>query len=598
MKFYRIFNNKIHPVQEVKTLGFEEGEGLRIPDEYLDVQEFVILRTAHGIGDWGIISAIPRLLKAKYPECKVYIPSKEMLNNLFGFTHDNAYNVFNNNPYVDEFIDSFEGEIFHDQYRVYNNDDVNIPLIEQILRFWQFNDIEYSDSQPEIYWTDGEKALDDSIIKEHVEGEFGCILLSDRFGTQRGKFDQVSYDRDTKKIKSILEKNNIQYFYWSATPLIDTPFNFIDKALDLRHINLRIQLYIKSKAKLNISNQCGTNHLVVRYSNVYEAQRQYPIKHNFIKGITYISDYEPINLEYFLNMEVQNGGGGKEICHQNGKLKKVRDIINYWKVGNRITETQSTLTPSNWQYFNCMVAGYKKRVGDHHDIGWDKLSADYYESLPDMTDSEVELFLKDTPVDFDNGFIKHGTHRAYAMIGRLIQDKSYFPFYMNREKIYNLPRSKDGIHRVKPLIENVYGIQEVLDLGIPASEFTITQSGILALMGIRKNDDIDIIISSKIRDKIFNSNKQFIRLDNGIEIFEEGKSKFMHFGATNEDELINKFSFTVDGINFLEPRFYFSRKRKDRDKDKKDWDSINKFFEKEGNLGYPYNSINLEQWGI
>ena len=43
----------------------------------------------------------------------------------------------------------------------------------------------------------------------------------------------------------------------------------------MKHINLRIQLYIKS-AKINISNR-GTNHLVVRYSNCYESQRQYPI---------------------------------------------------------------------------------------------------------------------------------------------------------------------------------------------------------------------------------------------------------------------------------------------------------------------------------
>tara|TARA_R100001377_G_scaffold70740_1_gene46253 strand:- start:703 stop:2499 length:1797 start_codon:yes stop_codon:yes gene_type:complete len=598
MLFYRILNNQLHPVEEVNSLGFEEADGLRIPDEYLDTQEFVILRTAHGIGDWGIISAIPRLLKAKYPNCKVYIPSISMIKNLFGLTHNNSYNIFHNNPYVDKVLDTFDGEIFHDQYRVYNNSNVNIPLIDQILRFWQFDAEEYSDSQPELYWTDEEQKLGDSIINKYSNGEFGCLLLSDRFGTQRGKFDQTSYDRDTKKIKSVLGENSIPYFYWSYKPIEDTPFNFIDTALDMRHIDIRIQLYIKSKARLNISNQCGTNHLVVRYSDVFEAQRQYPIKHNFVKGITYISDYEPINLEYFLNMQVQDGGGGKEVCHQNGSLNKVRDIIDYWKVGNRIAEIQATLTPNNWQYFNCMVAGFKKGVEDHHEIGWDKLSASYYKTLTDMTDQEVEVFLKDNPVDFDNGFIKHGTHRAYAMMGRLIQGKPYTPFYMNREKIYNTPRKKDGKHRVKPLIESVFGIKEVLDAGIPASEFTITQSGILALMGIRKNEDIDIIISSKIRDKLFNGNKQFIRLDNGIEIFEEGKSKFMYFGAANEDDLINKFSFNVDGINFLEPRFYFRKKRKDRDKDKIDWEGICRFSDMGSEKGYPWNQLSIEQWGL
>mgnify|MGYP003154899655 FL=1 len=56
----------------------------------------------------------------------------------------------------------------------------------------------------------------------------------------------------------------------------------------MRHIDIRVQLYIKSKAKLNIGNQCGTNHLVVRYSDVYEVQRQFPLSHNFIKGEYYL----------------------------------------------------------------------------------------------------------------------------------------------------------------------------------------------------------------------------------------------------------------------------------------------------------------------
>ena len=67
MIFSRILDNKLYNIKEVTKLGFEESEGLRIPDEYLERQEFTILRAAWGIGDWGIISAMPRLLKQKYP---------------------------------------------------------------------------------------------------------------------------------------------------------------------------------------------------------------------------------------------------------------------------------------------------------------------------------------------------------------------------------------------------------------------------------------------------------------------------------------------------------------------------------------------------
>ena len=83
MIFWRIVDNKLYSVGNVDRLGFEESEGLRIPDEYLNNQKFLILRTAHGIGDWGIISAMPRLLKQKYPNCKVYIPSKKLIKSLF-----------------------------------------------------------------------------------------------------------------------------------------------------------------------------------------------------------------------------------------------------------------------------------------------------------------------------------------------------------------------------------------------------------------------------------------------------------------------------------------------------------------------------------
>ena len=165
MIFWRILDNKLHGVGEVNKLGFEESEGLRIPDEYLEQQNFTVFRTAWGIGDWGVISAMPRLLKQKYPNCKIYIPSKNLIKNLFNIDTDVMYTIFKNNPYIDGFKDLIEGEIFHDQYRIYNNNNLNVPLLEQILKFWQFNKNEYEDSQPELYWTDEEKQLGDNIIK-------------------------------------------------------------------------------------------------------------------------------------------------------------------------------------------------------------------------------------------------------------------------------------------------------------------------------------------------------------------------------------------------------------------------------------------------
>ena len=289
MIFWRIVDNQLHPVQETDNLGFEESDGVRIPDEYLDKQEFMVMRTAHGIGDWGIISAMPRLLKEKYPNCKVYVPSKKLLKKLYGQDHNNVHVVFDNNPFVDEFVDGIDGDVFHDHYRIYNKDNTDIPLLKQMLEFWQFTEKEMSDSQPEMYWSFEEQELGDSIIQEYVDNkEFGCLLISDRFGTQYGKHHQKTYDKDVQNFTNIFTEYQLPYFYYTSNPISVTPFDWIDKILDMKYIDLRIQLYIKSKAKINLSNQCGTNHLVVRYSKCFESQRQFPLAHNFVKGEVYL----------------------------------------------------------------------------------------------------------------------------------------------------------------------------------------------------------------------------------------------------------------------------------------------------------------------
>ncbi len=305
-------------------------------------------------------------------------------------------------------------------------------------------------------------------------------------------------------------------------------------------------------------------------------------------------EYQPISLEYFLNMKFAGGGGGKEIITQNETLRSVEDVYTFFSTDDNLQSIRNTLNPKNWQYFNSMTAEFRKNVASHHELGWDKMTEKYYASLELMSDEELKIFLKNNPVEFDNGFIKHSYHRACAMIGRLLSGKEYLPFYMKKDDIYNNPRKHDGRHRVKPLIENVKCIS---DIQIPTGDFTICQSGILALMDIRQNDDIDIIISSEARKQLFDGTKDMITLNN-VEIFAENRGKFRIFDAQGDDDLIKNYSFTVNGYNFLEPRFYFSRKNKHTDRDKSDWNGIRTFFQMRNYMGYPFNKLSLEQWGI
>jgi len=362
---------------------------------------------------------------------------------------------------------------------------------------------------------------------------------------------------------------------------------------ELKYNSKRDQLsfnYIMWKEKFKFNYFSGDSRDNIYFLNTGKHKKK-------IKDNITIPEYSPIDLDYFLNMELANGGGGKEVVKQDGKLVKVKDIVEFFKNKDNMQKVKATLNPKNWQYFNCMIAEFRHGVGNHHDLGWENMTHDYYNSLTPMTDVEIEQFLITTPVEFDNGFIRHNYHRACAMIGRLLAGKPYIPFYMKTSQIYSEPRVKDGKHRIKPLTENVYGIEQIKLLGIPETDYTITQSGILALMGIRKNDDIDIIISSKIRKKLFNNTTDFIKLPGNIEIFEPNRGKFLNVAGKDDDDLINNHSLVVDGIRFLHPKFYFSRKRIDREKDKQDWKGIFRFFQLKKYKGYPYNNINLEQWG-
>ena len=269
--FFRIYNNQLSLAGNTKRLGFNSNNPMFIPDEYLEKKEFIVMRTCHGIGDWCLISGLPRLLKEKYPDCKVYIPSSTMLKNIYGsmldiwgygtydcsqITHD----IFSNNPYVDSFIDSFEGEIFHDHYRIYDENDDKIPLLEQMLKFWQFKKKEYLDSTPDIYFSKEEKSFGDKILGSLKN--FGYISVSSTYGTTA----------NTKVLRDkIKEYGDITWFYYGENPIEDTDLNFIKKYISIKPMNLNIrqQMYLKCQAIVNVGNETGMALWGAKYSDTY-----------------------------------------------------------------------------------------------------------------------------------------------------------------------------------------------------------------------------------------------------------------------------------------------------------------------------------------
>ena len=302
-------------------------------------------------------------------------------------------------------------------------------------------------------------------------------------------------------------------------------------------------------------------------------------------------EFQPISLEYFLNMELADGGGGKEIIKQEGSLKTIKDIINYFSSPSNLEYVQSQLKPENWQYFNCMLAGFRHGVADHHTLGWANMTKDYYNSLNPMSESEIKSFLKDNPVEFDNGYIRHNYHRACAMIGRLIKGESYIPFYMDTKQIYSEPRKRDKKHRIKPLTNKIKLLEKMDEMGVDRNDYCLTQSSILSIMGIRDNDDLDIIISSKLRN-------QNIQFPPGIDVFDANRGKFNYFGAKGDDDLLKNYCIIIDGYKFLEPRFYFARKNSSNtERDINDGNLIQTFFNNYNHKGYPFN-FEEYKWGV
>lgn len=308
MHFFRINNNKLSSAGETELVGFDKTNPMYIPDEYLNSHEFLVMRTCHGIGDWCIISGIPRLLKEKYPNCKVYIPSSKMLKDVFGNMMNNwgyglydasmvTEDIFKNNPYVDKFVDYVDGEVYHDHYRIYDSTNSKIPLTKQMLQFWQFTDDELTDTTPDIYFSDDEIKFGKELLGNIKN--YGYIGVSSTYGSTA----------DTQLlIDKIKEYDDIHWFYYGENPIEETNLNFVKNYTSVKELNLNIreQMYLRTNALVNVGNESGMTLWCAKYSDTYALSHKFyglihgpnlngtprkdPFKTgNFVDKITYLT---------------------------------------------------------------------------------------------------------------------------------------------------------------------------------------------------------------------------------------------------------------------------------------------------------------------
>lgn len=62
-----------------------------------------------------------------------------------------------------------------------------------------------------------------------------------------------------------------------------------------------------------------------------------------------------------------------------------------------------------------------------HLAGPNLYTANYYQSLVEMSEAEIEEFLSNSPIEVIDNAVVSGKHRVFAMIGRLAEGKRYIP---------------------------------------------------------------------------------------------------------------------------------------------------------------------------
>ena len=270
-----------YPLSEIKP-GF--------PEDYDAGSPFT--RLCFSLGDWAVISGLPGALKSKYPKLKFALPSKNYLKTTvgnvigqWGYGSNDPLDyidyIFKNNPHIDYRFEVGDFDsIFTDHERAYT-DDLNIPLVEQILLRFGFTQEELKniDSRPNLFFDQ------DEIPNPEFKKEYGCLLFATRIDKLKGKWDDKYLLEEARKYK------DTPVYYYSEFELKDTEwdelfpirYNFAD-----RNLNLRQQMVIKSRAKFNIGYQAGINDAISRFSNNIVLTPYDDIKENIIRGVNYI----------------------------------------------------------------------------------------------------------------------------------------------------------------------------------------------------------------------------------------------------------------------------------------------------------------------
>ncbi len=229
--------------------------------------------------------------------------------------------------------------------------------------------------------------------------------------------------------------------------------NIDSKKINIEINNLKSNKKISRKFKIFKSKLIKAYHLYsllgIKKTLSYKKDQIYKLKY---KSFLKIKIESESSINWFLRKP------HLDIITQNKKKIRIKDIIESMKKENEINnlsrniievDTSSTfdepihINKSFWNggnnfFIYPILFGFRKNVTPYKDaneyIKQDNdvklYSAKYYEELEIMTDDEIELFLKENPIEVTLDFVTSGKHRVAAMIGRILENKGYINFYV------------------------------------------------------------------------------------------------------------------------------------------------------------------------
>ena len=152
-----------------------------------------------------------------------------------------------------------------------------------MLKFWQFADEEIQDYLPELYFSSEEIEIGDKIIKNYTNNKYGTLLLTNTVK------EYYSDNINNLLLEELEQYKDLTFFYYGSKNIKDTIFNNI-KHINFKDLNIpiRIQLYIKTKALVNIGYQSGINDSICRYSKVICTPSTGILGADYLKAIKYL----------------------------------------------------------------------------------------------------------------------------------------------------------------------------------------------------------------------------------------------------------------------------------------------------------------------